>query len=163
VVEVYGKFGCFAHEIESEDKTVAVLAFAGGALGTLTTTTAAYPGLDRSLLVHGQRGSIEAEDDLLVRWRVMGDSPEAEKEEERELLAAFGKKEERETTTASDPFAFAFRGHLLQFEAMAEAVRLDAPPPNSVETTRHTVEILTAIYESGRTGRPVRLGGAPGP
>src|SRR5207253_1094780 len=31
VVEVYGKMGLFAHEIETEDKTVAVLAFANGA------------------------------------------------------------------------------------------------------------------------------------
>jgi len=43
---------------------------------------------------------------------------------------------------------------------MAEAVRTDTDPPNSIETTRHTVEILNAMYESGRTGQPVRLGSA---
>lgn len=157
VVEVYGKFGRFAHDIETEDKTAAVLTFANGALGTITTTTSAYPGLDRSILVHGARGSISAEDDALVRWRLMGDSPEAEREEEAEMLRRFGKKEQTGATTASDPFAFATRGHLLQFEAMADAVRQDTEPPNSIETTRHTVEILSAIYESGRTGLPVRL------
>jgi predicted dehydrogenase len=158
VVEVYGKFGVFAHEIETEDKTVAVLTFANGALGTLTTTTAAYPGLDRSVLIHGARGSMVAEDDLLTRWVIQGESREAEREEEKRMLARFGKKEQRESSTASDPFAFATRGHLLQFEAMAEAIRSDTPPPNSIETARHTVEILTAIYESGRTNKPVRIG-----
>jgi predicted dehydrogenase len=157
VVEVYGKFGCFAHDIETEDKTVAVLTFANGALGTLTTTTSAYPGLNRAVLIHGARGSMVAVDDELVRWRLMGDTPEAEKREEEEMLAQFGKTAEREASTASDPFAFAKRLHLVQFEAMAEAVRSDTPPPNSIETTRHTVEILTAIYESGNTGKPVRL------
>jgi len=157
VVEVYGKFGVFAHDIESEDKTVAVLTFANGALGTLTTTTAAYPGLDRTLLFHGSKGSVVVEDDCLTRWRVQGESPEAEKEEERQLLDRFGAKERRDTSVASDPFAFATRGHLVHFEAMAEAVRNDTTPPNSIETTRHTIELLNAVYESGRTGKPVRL------
>jgi predicted dehydrogenase len=160
VAEVYAKFGRFAHDIETEDKTVAVLTFASGALGTLTTTTAAYPGLDRTILVHGSNGSIVAEDDLLVRWALKNEDPEAEKDEERRMLASFGKKGEREGSTASDPFAFATRGHLAQFEAMAEAIRTDTDPPNSIETTRHTVEILNAMYESGRTGQPVRLGAA---
>jgi predicted dehydrogenase len=153
-------FGCFAHDIETEDKTVAVLTFASGALGTLTTTTAAYPGLDRTIFVHGSNGSIVAEDDLLVRWALRNDDPEAEKEEERRMLASFGKKGDRDVTTASDPFAFATRGHMAQFEAMVEAIRGDTDPPNSIETTRHTVEILNAVYESGRSGQPVRLGTA---
>jgi UDP-N-acetyl-2-amino-2-deoxyglucuronate dehydrogenase len=158
VAEVYGKFGCFAHDIESEDKTVAVLTFASGALGTISTTTAAYPGLDRTLLIHGAQGSIVTEDDELTRWRLMGPSTEAEEREEAEMLSRFGPKGPRTATVASDPFALASRGHLLQFEAMAEAIRNDTAPPNSIETTRHTVEILNAIYESGRTGKPVQLG-----
>lgn len=158
VVEVYGKFGNYAHRIETEDKTAAVLTFANGALGTLTTTTAAYPGLDRTVVVHGSRGSFLAEDDELVRWRIMDESPDAEKEEEARMLASFGRKSQRDATVASDPFAFANRGHLAQFEAIVEAIRTDTDPPNSIETTRHTVEILNAVYESGRTGKPVRLG-----
>jgi UDP-N-acetyl-2-amino-2-deoxyglucuronate dehydrogenase len=158
VVEVYGKFGCFAHNIETEDKTVATLTFATGALGTLTTTTAAYPGLDRTILVHGSRGSIVVEDDKLVRWRIMADTPEAEREEEQRMLERFGRKGDQDVTTASDPFAFATRGHLLQFEAMAEAIRGDTAPPNSIETGRHTVEVLNAIYHSARSNHPVRIG-----
>jgi UDP-N-acetyl-2-amino-2-deoxyglucuronate dehydrogenase len=158
VVEVYGKFGRFAHDIETEDKTVAVLTFANGALGTLTTTTAAYPGLDRTIFLHGSKGSVVAEDDELTRWIIQGETRDAEREEEARMLASFGKKGDRDATTASDPFAFATRGHMAQFEAMADAIRNDTSPPNSIETTRHTVEILTAVYESGRTGKPVRLG-----
>lgn len=157
VTEVYGKFGRFAHDIETEDKTVAVLTYANGALGTLSTTTAAYPGLDRSLLVHGSRGSIAVEDETLIRWRVMNDDPDAEQAEEGRMLASFGRKEKAAGGMASDPFAFATRGHVAQFEAIAESVRTGSRPPNSIETTRHTVEVLNAIYESGRTGKPVKL------
>lgn len=158
VVEVYGKFGVFEHNIESEDKTVAVLTFANGALGTLTTTTAAYPGLDRGILVHGGKGTIQTQDDYILRWALKGETPEAEREEERQVLDELGRKEQLDSTTASDPFAFAWRGHLVQFEAMAEAVRNGVAPENSIETTRHTIEILNAVYESGRTGKPVKLG-----
>ncbi len=161
VVEVYGKFGVFAHDIETEDKTVAVLTFANGALGTLTTTTAAYPGLDRTILVHGVDGSLVAQDDLLARWRIRGETPEAEEAEERRMLAGLGPKGEAAAGVASDPFAFATRGHLAQFEALAEAVRGDTTPPNSIETTRHTVQVMNAVYESGRTGKPVRIDPAP--
>jgi len=160
VVEVYGKFGRYHHAIESEDKTAAVLTFANGAIGTMTSTTCAYPGLDRTILIHGGRGSIVVDDDKLVRWRLAGESPAAEEAEEAEMLARFGRKETRDKTTASDPFAFSWRGHLVQFEAFAAALRGGAPIPNSIETTRHTIEILNAVYESGRSGRPVRLGGS---
>src|SRR5207253_9420291 len=102
---------------------------------------------------------VVAEDDFLPRWQIAGESRDAEKAEEIELLARFGRKEQRDVTTASDPFAFATRGHLLQFEAMADAIRNDTNPPNSIETTRHTIEILNAIYESGCTKRPARVGG----
>lgn len=158
VVEVYGKFGVYHHQVESEDKTAAVLTFANGAIGTLTTATSAYPGLDRSIMVHGGRGSIKVVDDELVHWRLAAETAEAEKEEEQRMLAEFGRKQARDASTASDPFAFAKPMHRLQFEAMAEAVRNDTTPPNSIETTRHTVEIVNAVYESGRTGKPVRLG-----
>jgi UDP-N-acetyl-2-amino-2-deoxyglucuronate dehydrogenase len=159
VVEVFGRFGVFAHEIETEDKTVAVLQFKNGALGTLTTTTAAYPGLETEVLVHGSKGSVAVRDDL-SHWRIQGESREAEEQEEREMLAAYGPRQARDASVASDPFAFATRGHLAQFEDMVEAIREDREPRNTVASTRHTVEILEAIYESGRTNLPVRLASA---
>lgn len=157
VAEVTAQFGCFAHDIESEDMTAALLRYHNGALGTLSTTTCAYPGLDRTLLLYGEHGSIRVSDDFLVRWRIRGESPEAEAEEEKRMLEQFGAKGQRDSSTASDPFAFATRGHLMQFEAMANAIRNDTTPPNSIETTRHTVELICAVYQSGRTGETVRL------
>lgn len=156
IAEVYGKFGTFAHDIETEDKTVAILTFASGALGTLTTTTAAYPGWDNELFVHGDRGSIASQTGLRM-WRIQGQSPEAEAEEEREMLALYGASAPGGASVASDPFAFATRGHLAQVEDMVRAIREGGQPEIPIESTRHTVAVLNAIYESGRTGRPVRL------
>lgn len=157
VVEVYGKFGVYAHNIESEDKTAAVLTFANGAIGTLTTTTAAYPGCDNHYFIHGERGTIEFQGGLRL-WRIRADSREAEAEEERQMMALYGPKEKRDVTIASDPFAMATRGHLAHVEDMVQAIREDRDPAVTAESTRHTVEIMNAIYESGRTGKPVRLG-----
>jgi predicted dehydrogenase len=156
VKEVYGHFGVFAHEIETEDKTAAVLVFANGALGTLTTTTAAYPGLETELVIHGTKGSIAVRDDL-AHWRIQNESKEAEAEEERQMLAAYGPKGARDASVASDPFAFATRGHLAQFEDILGAIREDREPRNTIASTRHTVQILEAIYESGRTRRAVQI------
>jgi UDP-N-acetyl-2-amino-2-deoxyglucuronate dehydrogenase len=156
VAEVYGRFGVFAHEIETEDKTAAVLVFKNGALGTLTTTTAAYPGLETEVMVHGTKGSVVVRDDL-AHWRIQGESKEAEEQEEREMLAAYGPRKQRDASVASDPFAFATRGHLAQFEDLVAAIRENRDPLNNIASTRHTVEILEAIYQSGRTGKAVRL------
>jgi predicted dehydrogenase len=52
--EVFAYAGRLAHErVEVEDTAVAVVRFAGGALGMIHGTTAAYPGLDASVRVFG--------------------------------------------------------------------------------------------------------------
>ena len=101
-------------------------------------------------------GSVVVRDDL-VHWRIQNENREAEAEEERQMLAAYGPKGARDASVASDPFAFATRGHLAQFEDLVAAIREDREPRNDVAGTRHTVEILEAIYESGRTGRAVQI------
>ncbi|HIE52795.1 MAG TPA: Gfo/Idh/MocA family oxidoreductase [Armatimonadetes bacterium] len=158
VESVYGHYGVFGHQIEAEDKTVAVLKFRNGALGTIVTTTCAYPGLHTELMVHGTRGSIVVVDDKLVTWRVQQDDQEAEKAEEQQMLATYGPQEKQDVSVASDPFAHAWRGHLAQVEDMVQAIREDRKPFITAENTRHTVEIVTAIYKSHRRGAPVVLG-----
>lgn len=157
VVEVYGKYGVFAHDIEAEDKAAAVLEFANGALGTLTSTTALYPGMDSELIVHGDRGTVHCQNGLRM-WRIRHETPEAEAEEERQMMALYGPADRGGATVASDPFAFATRGHLAQIEDMVQAIWEDRDPYITAESTRHTVEIVNAVYESARLGRPVRLG-----
>ena len=51
---------------------VAILKFENGALGTITATTAAYPGLTARIAVHGDRGSAVIDDDELVYFHAAG-------------------------------------------------------------------------------------------
>src|SRR5262249_10564501 len=58
-----------AHErIEVEAAAVACLRFAGGALGVIQATTSVYPGLPKTIAVHGDRGSAVIEQDDLLLW-----------------------------------------------------------------------------------------------
>lgn len=45
------------HKMETEDQVVATLRLAGGAMGTLDCTTAAYPGYPETILLAGDKGS----------------------------------------------------------------------------------------------------------
>ena len=65
-VEVFAYTGTLAHErIEVEDVAVGVVRFASGALGVLHATTAAYPGMSARLQVHGDKGSVIIDSDVL--------------------------------------------------------------------------------------------------
>ncbi|MFH1008888.1 MAG: Gfo/Idh/MocA family oxidoreductase [Candidatus Latescibacterota bacterium] len=156
VRSVMGAFGVFAHEIETEDTSVAVLKFEKGALGTLSTTTCVYPGLPQTILIYGDRGTILVEEGELKLWRIRG---EEEAEEEQEMLRLYGpKRKEAGDGISSDPMAVGASGHQGEVEDLVEAIRMDREPFISIESAKHPVQIVHAIYESGRTGREVLVG-----
>jgi UDP-N-acetyl-2-amino-2-deoxyglucuronate dehydrogenase len=154
VKSVFGAFGVFAHDISAEDKTVAVLKFKNGALGTLMTTTCVYPGLSQEILIFGNKGTIAKDEDQLRLWKIQG---EKEKEEEAEMLSLYGPREKRGETTASDPMAVGASGHVGLIEDMIQAILEDKEPLITIESAKHAVEIVNSIYESGRTGKEVFL------
>jgi UDP-N-acetyl-2-amino-2-deoxyglucuronate dehydrogenase len=138
-VELFAYTGTLAHErIEVEDVATAVVRFESGALGVLHATTSAYPGLSARLQVHGDRGSAVIDDDQLV---FLGDSREAAR---------------AVPTAGSNPgqLSDAHRLQYLNFLAAldgTEELRVD------LETNRRSIAVITGVYESARTGRPVRL------
>jgi predicted dehydrogenase len=154
VESVFGRIGVFGHQIDTEDKTAAVLKFRSGAIGTLTTTTCAYPGLTTELIFHGMKGSIVCLDGALHTWRIQGEN---EQEEERTMLAMYGPSEARDVSVASDPMALNWRGHLLQVEDMVQAIREDRDPFITAESARSTLAIVCALYQSAREGREVAV------
>ncbi|MBT4503982.1 MAG: Gfo/Idh/MocA family oxidoreductase [Gemmatimonadetes bacterium] len=153
VKSVMGMFGVFGHDIEAEDQSVALLRFECGAIGTLYTTTCCYPGYDQVVTIYGSEGSVLKREGLLSGWKLMDD---AEGKEEEELLNYYGAK--KEATGSADPMAVGFDGHTQIVSDMIEALREDRAPMISIENTRHAVEIINAIFESGRTGREVQIG-----
>ena len=153
VEAVSGMFGVFGHGIEAEDQSAALLRFGNGALGTLYTTTCCYPGYDQRITIYGIEGSIIKEEGLLKSWKLTGDDEGREEEEMIDLYGG-GKK----SSGATDPMAVSFDGHTRIVIDMAEAIQEDRDPVITLDSARHAVEIVNAIYEAGRTGREVKVG-----
>jgi UDP-N-acetyl-2-amino-2-deoxyglucuronate dehydrogenase len=164
-VEISAYTGLLAHErIEVEDTAVAILRFAGGALGIVEGTTAAYPGLTTRLTIHGDRGSAIIDNDQLVYFHV-GQADAAggaygaggAGNQATELLSRYAPVAAGPSAGA-DPgsLSLAHRDQLADFIA---AVRDDREPLVTIEEGRRAVATILAIYESGRSGRPVRVDG----
>ncbi|MFC1714381.1 Gfo/Idh/MocA family protein [Candidatus Poribacteria bacterium] len=154
VESVIGAYGVYGHEIEAEDKAAALLKFENGAIGTLSTTTCAYPGLSQMAVIHGETGSLAWGEGHMTAWKIQGENM---KEEEAEMLSLYGPKEKRGETTSSDPMAVGSSGHVGMIEDMVQAILEDKEPGITIESAKHAVEIVNAIYESGRTGKEVHI------
>lgn len=152
VAAVMGMFGVFNHKIEAEDQAVALLRFQNGALGTVYTTTCCYPGYDQQITVYGEKGSIVKTATQLLAWNIQGDE-----EEGKEMMRIFGPRDES-LGISSDPMALGADGHTLIVEDMVRAIREGRDPMIGLDSARKAVEVITAIYEAGRTGRLVEVG-----
>jgi UDP-N-acetyl-2-amino-2-deoxyglucuronate dehydrogenase len=154
VESVMGMFGIFGHDIEAEDQSVGLLRFANGAIGTLYTTTCCYPGYRQRVTIYGSEGSVVKDEGALQDWKVQGDEGGAE---EKQLLARYGAN--KEASGAADPLAVSFDGHTQIILDMIGAIHEGRDPVIGLDSARHAVEIINAVYESGRTGREVKIGG----
>jgi predicted dehydrogenase len=163
VVEVSAYAGLLAHQqIEVEDAAVAIVRFASGALGMIEGTTAAYPGLTARLEVHGDRGSAIIDNDELTYFHSAGAGAA-----EADYGAAGGGNQAAEMlkqyaaqsvgpAAGADPAQLSL-AHRDQIRDFIAAIRDDREPLVNIEEGRKPVAIILAIYESARTGRPVKV------
>lgn len=170
VTTVYAQARTAAHErIEVEDAICATVQFANGAIGTVMASTAAYPGFPARLMVHGTRGGAVIEGDRLATLATLdgatrgGEAPNA-----HSLQIATGGTRAASMTVdhtvrspaskgdpdPADVWGRAHRAQLLDFVDAAE--RGGRPLVDGIEG-RNAVELVRALYDSARTGRPVTL------
>jgi UDP-N-acetyl-2-amino-2-deoxyglucuronate dehydrogenase len=147
-----------AHTMETEDVAVAVLRFASGALGTISATTDAYPGVGTRIEVYGTRGSAIIEDDQLGYLHLARD--------DREEVGAYGvgsrehgrpNAEAAAAQAGQDPATLPLNSHALQIADMIRAIREDGTPLVDGYAAKHPIEIILGIYESSRTHQEVTL------
>lgn len=150
VESVCGYFGVFNHTIEAEDQAVAILKFTNGALGTLMTTTCAIPDQPMHVYIYGTKGSYSRKAEKLEFYE-MGTPKERER-----MMKLFGGQEAR-NSAGVDPLALSSDGHTLLVEDLVTAVRTNRDPIIPIDSATRSVEIVHAIYRSGRTGREVRI------
>jgi UDP-N-acetyl-2-amino-2-deoxyglucuronate dehydrogenase len=141
---------CVHTGIEAEDTASATFRFAGGALGVLEATTAAYPGWERRIELCGEFGSVALEDDRIVRWEFADEHPD-----DSAIRTALGST--KAASGAGAPDEIDYTGHQKQIEEMANAIRTGTALQIDVAEARNTVALVCAIYQSAAQNRPVQL------
>jgi len=148
VQSIAGFAAMLAHErIEVEDTAVACLRFQNGALGVIQAATSIYPGLPKTIAVHGDRGSVVVEQEDVLRWEFTPELPEDRAVRERfaQKVGASG--------GASNPAAISHEYHRRQLADFVEAIETGRPPLVDGREGRKAVEVILGIYEAARTGR----------
>lgn len=171
---VYAQARTAAHErIEVEDVLCATVEFAGGAIGSVVASTAAYPGFPARLGVHGTLGGAVIEGDRLATLATVdgvtrggeaahahavqvatGGTRAATEAVDESVHAVTAELSGDDTALPADAWGTAHRAQLLDFVDAAEHGR--APLVDGHEG-RSAVELVRAIYDSARTGAPVTL------
>src|SRR6185312_14607318 len=130
------------------------LRFANGALGVIQATTSVYPGLPKTIAVHGDRGTVVIEQDDVLRWELTPETPEdrAVKERFAQRTGASG--------GSSNPAAISHVGHARQLADFVRAIQNNAAPLVDDREGRKAVQVIEAIYQSATTGRTVSLLGS---
>ncbi|MEU3847300.1 Gfo/Idh/MocA family oxidoreductase [Micrococcus terreus] len=156
VVEVSGHAATFIHgeHMETEDSAVATLRFASGALATLQASTAVTPSLGVQVRVTGSTGASaqltefpEGTDGRVDIW-AYGDSVGATETWPAALLP------NADLATINGAL---IPWHQAQVADFVDAVRTGRSPAVTGEEATKSLRILLAVYESSRTGQPVRF------
>lgn len=166
-VEVFAYTDLLAHrDIEVEDVAVGVVRFSSGALGVLHGSTAAFPGMSARLQVHGDRGSAVIDNDQLV---YIHESPADGTGEDKAYgsngdastnqVARYADRATSGPAAGSDPGAMS-DAHRSQYENVLAALDGEQELRVTLAGNRRSVSVILGVYESARTGRPVRLGDA---
>ena len=152
VTHISGLTATLAHErIEVEDTAVACLRFASGALGVIQATTSVYPGLPKTIAVHGDRGTAVIEQDDILRWDF---TPETEAD--RDVRQRFAQRTGA-SGGSSNPAAISHVGHARQLADFVRAIQTGIAPLVDGREGRRAVEVIRAIYRAAETGQTVQL------
>ncbi len=143
-----------AHErIEVEDTATACLRFRNGALGVIQATTSVFPGLPKTIAVHGDKGSAVVEQEDVTCWQFEPDT-----DEDKKTRSRFAQKVGA-TGGSSDPAAISHEGHRRQLADFVEAIDSGTEPVVDGREGRRSVEIILGIYEASASGKTVELAG----
>lgn len=131
------------HQMEAEDFVVSGVTFASGALGSITATTAAYPGAAESIILNFAQASVRLESGVLTITRHDGRSE------------SFG--EEAGTGGGADPMAFTHDWHASALRDFFEALRDGRQPQVDGAEALKVHRLIDAITLSSREERSVKM------
>jgi UDP-N-acetyl-2-amino-2-deoxyglucuronate dehydrogenase len=151
VAEITAVCSTQAHQMEAEDTSLAIVRFGSGAVGTILSSTAAFPGFAQRLEITGTEGTVTVEDGQIVRRAFGADAGSA-----APRGSAAGDR--AVSVPGSDPGSVDAASHAAQIADLLAAVDGGREPAVSGQSAREALEIVCAVYQSSRTGRTVTLG-----
>jgi predicted dehydrogenase len=140
--------------IQVEDVAAAILKFKNGAIGLLEGNTAAFPGFHTRLDINGTQGSVIIENDKIREWRFQAEGESMPGFYGSSSKTAQAKPEE---ATGASSAAISVNSHQRQIQDVVDAILTGRKPAVTGELARHPLAIILAVYESARTGRPVKV------
>lgn len=146
VERVYARTVTALHDIEVEDTVVATLEFKNGAIGTLEAGTSIYPGYQRRVELTGAEGTIIMEHDRIVAADLRTPDP-----------TLISPNAGDQNASASSPIVSDVSGHRRLLEDFLRAIETNGRPVCDGPDGRRSVELIEAIYESSRSGLPVKI------
>ncbi|MDX6750468.1 Gfo/Idh/MocA family oxidoreductase [Geminicoccaceae bacterium 1502E] len=145
VVEVAAVAGTTSlHRMDSEDFVGAGLRFANGALGSLSATTACFPGGPERLVLSGTRGTA-----MLEGGSLTVDFMDGKRLEVGQMMAGGG---------GADPMAFPHDWHKAVLRDFLDAVQGRGVPRVDPREALHAHRLIDALLRSSREGRCVQVG-----
>ena len=153
VTEVTAICATQAHRVEVEDTALAIVRFASGALGSIVSSTAVYPGFSQRLEITGTEGTVVVEDGRIVR-RALRSGPPGPGGPGGPGGGA-GQVAAPAADAAAHPGGIDPASHAAQIADLLRAIDQGRQPSVTAESARDTLEIVCAVYESARDGRTV--------
>ncbi len=148
-IEVVGRYATLVHGdyIDVEDTAVATVVFENGALGTINASSTFTTNLGFRVSVNGTSG------EAVSVW----ENPEGT-QGVNDLWTFDGEEDMRVAWEQEDRGNPGFPGfHRNQIQDFVQAIQEDRPPAVTGRDGLRSLEVILAIYESSRTGLPVKL------
>lgn len=148
VDEIYAICRTQVHKIEVEDTAIATIKFKNGTVGVIEGTTSVYPDVPHRLELHGDKGTIMLSGEGISKWSVIG--PDGQPLDK--LTSGVGVNQ-----ALTNPTDISMEGHGIIIADLVNCVNAGKEPIVPGTEGRKALEIILAIYESSKTGKPVKL------
>ncbi|MHA1571893.1 MAG: Gfo/Idh/MocA family protein [Alphaproteobacteria bacterium] len=136
-------------DMELEDTLDANIVFESGAIGSISASTALWPGTDVRLEIYGEKGAAIAEGAAFSLWQFQDEIPEDE------AIRDAGDADQQ--TAGSSPTALASIDHQIIIDDCVDAIAENREVIIPCASVRPSLEMALAMYKSDKLKSPVEL------
>ncbi|MEN6387039.1 MAG: Gfo/Idh/MocA family oxidoreductase [Phycisphaerales bacterium] len=146
--KVEAKMTNIAHPgIKLEDDVIAYLEYANGGKGVIQLSTALWPGTDIRIEINGTKGTSIMVGEKIQTWKFQDERPEDTE------IRSIGNA--AQATGAGGAADFGHADHTVVVQDMIDRITDGKEVVIPVTAVRPTLEIVLAIYQSAKSGKPI--------